>query len=187
MAVDVVITELVLPDMDGAEAITLFLEEFPQIDVLVYSVSGDESSVFRALKAGAKGYILKSRPLEELVHAIQQIDMNDYTLSPDLNPAIINFYLENRGNGDDQLAEYQSLTRREKQVFRFLAAGRQTHEIASLLCISPKTVAKHRASIKKKLSLNNPAEMAQYAIQVGLIHVAPTSAPEGIPAVESQI
>lgn len=168
-AVDIVVLELSLPGLDGIEAIRLYLEEKPGLAMVVYSGHKDEASVYRALKAGARGYVLKSSPPPELVEAIRTVHHGGYALSPSLNPAIIEFYLEHRDHGFDQLAEYHLLTDREKQVFRLLANGRQTREIGDLLCISPKTVAKHRAAVKKKLSLKNAVEMAQYAMRLGLI------------------
>jgi DNA-binding NarL/FixJ family response regulator len=167
--VDVVLVEISLPEVDGVEAIRLFLEERPELPILVYSGQNDETTVFRALKAGARGYILKTAPLPELIEAIRKVKRGDYALSTSLNPAIIEFYIEHRDQGFDPLAEYETLTEREKQVFRLLADGHQTREIADVLCISPKTVAKHRVAVKKKLALKNPAEMAQYAMRIGII------------------
>lgn len=182
--VDVVLLETALPEMDGVEAIRLFLGEHPDLAVLVYSGQQDETSVYRALKAGARGYILKTAPLAELVDAIRTVHAGDYALSPSLNPAIIEFYVEHRDRGFDPFADYQRLTEREKQVFRLLADGRQTREIGEILCISPKTVAKHRAAIKRKLSLKNAVEMAQYAMRIGLVNAAgtPPPFPNGPPA-----
>lgn len=168
---DAVVMDLRFDDMDGVDAIQLYLEEQPELPIVVFSELDEEVSVYRALKAGARGYILKSDPLEELVQAIRAAVTDGYQLSPRLNPQIIEFYLEHRDEQTDQLGEYQQLSDREKQVFRLLAMGHQTQEIADLLCISPKTVAKHRVAIKNKLDMKNTAEMAQYAIQLGLISV----------------
>jgi len=171
LQVDVVLLEMVLPEVGGVETIRLYLDEKPELPILVYSGQHDESTVFRALKAGAKGYILKTAPLSELIEGIHKVYSGDYALSPSLNPAIIEFYIEHRDRGFDPLADYETLTEREKQVFRLLANGQQTREVADILCISPKTVAKHRIAIKKKLSLTNAAEMAQYAIRLGILSV----------------
>jgi two-component system response regulator NreC len=171
IAVDIVILDLSLPKLDGNEAIRLYLEEKPDLGIIVYSGQKAETSVYRALKAGARGYILKSSPIPELIQAIREVHRGGYALSPSLNPAIIEFYLAHRDSASDRLAGYQDLTDREKQVFRLLANGRQTREIGEILCISPKTVAKHRVAIKRKLSLENVAQMAQYAMHIGLLDV----------------
>jgi two-component system response regulator NreC len=172
LAPDVVIMDLRFEEMDGVEAIPLYLEEQPELAIVVFSELDEEVYVYRALKAGARGYILKSSPLNDLVNAVRAVADGGYQLSSSLSPQIIEFYLQHRDEQTDQLGEYQHLSEREKQVFRLLAIGHQTQEIAELLCISPKTVAKHRVSIKNKLTLKNTAEMAQYAIQLGLIPVA---------------
>ena len=166
---DVVLMDLALPDVSGKEAIRVLHEEDREMAIIIYTDRRDEVFVYQALKAGARGYLLKSTPMEEVVNAIRRIDMDEYILSPELSPAIIDFYLKHRDLEDDSLGEYQKLTDREKQVFRLFANGVDTQEISELLCISPKTVAKHRSSIKKKLSLNNPVEMAQYAIRIGVL------------------
>jgi len=168
---DVVVMDLRFDEMDGVEAIPLYLEEQPELPIVIFSELDEEVFVYRALKAGARGYILKSSPLDDLVNAVRAVADGGYQLSNSLNPQIIEFYLQHRDEQTDQLGEYQHLSEREKQVFRLLAMGHQTQEVAELLCISPKTVAKHRVSIKNKLALDNVAEMAQYAIQLGLLSV----------------
>lgn len=166
---DVVLMDLALPDMSGKEAIRLFCEESHDVAIIIYSDRKDEAFVYQALKAGARGYLLKSSSLEDVVNAVRRIHMDEYILSAELSPTIIDFYLEHRNLGDDLFGGYQELTDREKQVFRLIANGEGTREISELLCISPKTVAKHRSAIKKKLSLNSPVEMTQYAIRIGIL------------------
>lgn len=166
---DVILMDLALPDMSGREAIRLIHAENPHVAIIVYTDRSDEAFVCQSLKAGARGFLLKSTPLKEVVNAIRKIHMDEYILSPELSPAIIDFYLEHRDLGEDYLAGYQDLTEREKQVFRLIANGGNTREIGEVLCISPKTVAKHRTSIKKKLSLNSPVEMTQYAMRIGIL------------------
>ncbi|MGW8311919.1 MAG: response regulator [Desulfuromonadales bacterium] len=166
---DVILMDLALPDMSGKEAIRLLCEEYPDAAVIIYTDRKDEAFVYQALKAGAHGYLLKSSPLQDVVNAIRRVNMDEYILSPDLSPAIIDFYLEHRDLGNDRLGDYQQLSEREKQVFRLLANGEETQEVAELLCISPKTVAKHRSSIKRKLDLKTPVEMTQYAMRIGIL------------------
>jgi len=90
---DVVLIDLALPDMSGKEAIRLIHDENPKVAIIVYSDRSDEAFVYQSLKAGARGFLLKSTPLEEVVNAIRKIHMDEYILSPELNPTIINFYL----------------------------------------------------------------------------------------------
>jgi two-component system response regulator NreC len=170
IAVDVVLMDLALPDMSGKEAIRLFHEENQDAAIIVYSDRKDEAFVYQALKAGARGYLLKNTRMEEIVNAIRRIHMDEYILSPELSPAIIDFYLKHRDIGEDRLGHYQELTDREKQVFRLIANGESTQEISEVLYISPKTVAKHRTAVKKKLALNSSVEMTQYAIRIGILN-----------------
>lgn len=169
--VDMVVMDLAFPALGGTEAIRLFLAEMPDLAIVVYTAKGDEASVFHALKAGARGYILKQNPVAELIEGIREVQRGGYALSPCLNPGIIEFYLNHRDDADDQLAQYLDLTDREKQVFRLLALGKQTDEIAVILTISPKTVAKHRVAIKRKLGFKNSVELLHYAIRLGIIDV----------------
>lgn len=166
---DVVLMDLALPDMSGSEAIRLIHSENPKVAIIVYSDRSDEVFVYQSLKAGARGYLLKSTPLKEVVNAIRRVNFDEYILSPGVSPTIIDFYLEHRDLGSDLLGDYQELTDREQQVFRLIANGEITREIAEILCISPKTVAKHRISIKKKLSLSSPVQMTQYAMRIGIL------------------
>ena len=170
-AIDVVVMDLHLPDMDGVEAIRLYLEERKELPIVIFTEQGEEVAVYRALKAGARGYLLKCAEISELVAAVHEVHGGGYALSAALNPAIVNVYLAHRDEGSDSLGKYQALSTRERQVFRLLAMGRQTMDISEILYISPKTVAKHRAAVKKKLNLANAAQMAQYAIQLGVIRV----------------
>ncbi|WP_029917145.1 response regulator [Pelobacter seleniigenes] len=172
--VDIVVMDLAFPTLGGTEAIRLLLAEMPELAIVVYTARDDEASVFHALKAGARGYILKQSPLEELIAGIREVQRGGYALSPCLNPEIIKFYLNHRDDGDDQLAQYLALTDREKQVFRLLALGKQTDELATLLTISPKTVAKHRAAIKHKLGFKNSVEILHYAIRLGIVDIDET-------------
>lgn len=171
LSIDIIVQDLSSTELGATEAIRLYLEEKPQLGVIVYTGQDDEVGVFEALKSGARGYVLKTAPIAELTDAIREVHNGGYFLSLSLNPSIIQFYLKHREKADDQLSEYQLLTDREKQVFRLLADGKQTNAISDILFISPKTVAKHRAAVKKKLSLDTSAEMAQYAIRLGLINI----------------
>lgn len=167
--IDVILMDLALPDINGKEAIRILHEEDREVTIIVYSDRKDEAFVYQALKAGARGYLLKSTPMEEVASAIRRINMDEYILCPELSPTIIDFYLAHRDLEEDSLGKYHELTEREQQVFRLLANGEETREIAEVLCISPKTVAKHRTAIKNKLSLDSPVKMTQYAIRIGIL------------------
>ncbi len=167
-AIDVALVEPAA-NGDNENIFSLYREIRNETALLVYSHISDEAAVYRTLKEGARGYILKSAPLDELLKAIRDVHHGHYALSPSLNPAIIEFYLQNRDRDYAEFTDYEHLTLREKQVFKLLVDGLQTREISDNLCISPKTVAKHRTSIKKKLDVQTPVQMAHYAMRIGLI------------------
>lgn len=164
---DVILLGLVMPDMDGIEAIHLYLKHKPTVRIIIFSGHQNDFSVYKALEAGARGYILKGTPLPQVVKAIKAVQCGEPWLSPEVNNCILNTFKNKRGIDSSSLEKYRSLTEREKQVFRLLGKGRETQEIADMLCISPKTVAKHRVAIKQKLPVNNVADMANFAVRIG--------------------
>ena len=165
---DMVLLDLAMPKLDGVEAIRLYLQERPEVGIVVFT--GQKSSVYlyQALQAGARGYVLKGSPIAQIVEALRAVREGGSWLSPELSDAIVDSLTRKPDQGPDELAAFKSLTVREQQVFRLLAAGKATRDIADLLHISPKTVAKHRVAVKEKLQLRNPAEMATFATQMGL-------------------
>lgn len=165
---DIVLLDLNMPKLDGLEAIRLYLREQPQIGIIVFTAHKNDVYVYQALEAGARGYALKGEAISRVVEAIQEVRRGGYWLSPELNRGIINSILKKPGQRPSELDTYRSLSIREQQVFRLLAKGKSTAEVADILHISPKTVAKHRVAVKEKLELNNVAEMANYAARIGL-------------------
>jgi len=165
---DMVLLDLVMPKLDGVEALHLYLREKPDVGIVVFTGQKKDVYIYQALEAGAQGYVLKGSPVLQVVEALRAVQSGRYWVSPELSDLVIPFYLRRNAGKFDVLAAFKSLTNREQQVFRLLDGGKTTHEISELLHISSKTVAKHRVSVKKKLNLKNPAEMAQYAAQIGL-------------------
>jgi len=165
---DMILLDLAMPKLDGVEAIRLYLRESPEVGIVVFT--GQKSSVYlyQTLQAGARGYVLKGSPVAQIVEALRAVRQGRSWLSPELSDTVVASLTREPDQGPDELAAFKSLTAREQQVFRLLAAGKATQEIADLLHISPKTVAKHRVAVKEKLQLKNSAEMATYAVQMGL-------------------
>lgn len=165
---DFVVVDMSLPKLGGGESIRLYLQEKPGLGIVVYTGHKEEVFVYQALQAGARGYVLKGSPVSELVSAIREVQRGGYWVSAELNPAIIRSYLKYRCRENDELAEFNNLSEREKQVFLLLANGKPTLEVGTTLHISPKTVAKHKVAIMHKLKVKNAAEMAIYAMRIGL-------------------
>ncbi len=170
---DIVLLDLAMPGLDGIESIRLYLHERPEVKIIVFTGIDNDVHVYQALEAGARGYLLKGSPMPKVLEAIREVSNKGYWLSPELNQCIIKSFIKGHHQQTEALEQFRSLTKREQQVFRLLAMGKSTAEVSDILYISPKTVAKHRVAVKNKLKLNNVADMANYAMSIGLIHPQP--------------
>ena len=166
---DVVLLDLAMPELDGIESIRLYLNERPEVKIIVFTGIDNDVHVYQALEAGARGYLLKGSSMSKVLEAVREVCNGGYWLSPELNNCVIKSFANRNQQDPDGLENFRSLTTRERQVFRLLAMGKSTAEVADILCISPKTVAKHRVAVKTKLEVKNSAEMANYAMSIGLI------------------
>jgi DNA-binding NarL/FixJ family response regulator len=136
--------------------------------VLILTVHKTEEHVLETLKSGASGYVLKDASHEEFLLAMRSVLQGKRYLSPDISARIVDGYLNGRET-TDPTSPWESLTPRERQVLKLIAEAYKNKEIADFLCISVKTVAKHRANIMKKLDLHSAAELTAYAIKRGLV------------------
>jgi NarL family two-component system response regulator LiaR len=158
---DVILMDLILPQMNGIEATQAIRARNPQARILILTSFGEEAQVAAAMKAGALGYLLKESTPEELVHAIESVHMGRVTLPADLAGLML--------TGDQQPAvRTQVLTPRELDVLQGIATGLSNQEIAESLSISPYTVRTHVRNILGKLKFTNRTQAAMYAVQVGL-------------------
>lgn len=165
---NVALVDIAMPHLSGLEAVTLIKEAVPNTQVVLLSMHEKDAYVDRALASGAKGYVLKASPTSDVLEAIRAVHNDKYFLSSKVNAQIIDTYLRNRKDKTD-VSGYNLLSEREQQVFRLLVEGRETSETADILCISLKTVKKHRANIMKKLDVHNMVEMVKYAVKIGII------------------
>ena len=165
---DIVLLDLTLPILTRFDMIQLIKDTSVHTSVIVVSNSIKQSHVRQALQGGAKGYILKTSDFSELVEAIQAVHEGNYYLSSEIKTDIIDHFIKQTDEGPVH-DKYNLLTRREKEVFRMLISGNTTEEIAQLLFISPKTVAKHRSNLMEKLEIFNIASLVRYAMKIGVI------------------
>jgi DNA-binding NarL/FixJ family response regulator len=165
---DLLIMDLSMPKMGGLDAIRELRARHPRTKVLVLTIHGTEEFVLEALEAGASGYILKDATHHELILAIKSVLSEKRYLSPDISAKVIEGYIDGRKTVKPRSA-WDSLTLRERQVLKLIAEGRKNKEIAHILFISEKTVAKHRANIMGKLDLHNVSALTAYAMERGLI------------------
>lgn len=165
---DLVLMDLSMPKMDGLDAIGEIKRRCPDTKLLVLTVHKAEEYVFESLKAGADGYLLKDASFEELNLAIQKVLEGKPYLSPGISGGLVKGYLEGRG-GRGAASRSETLTQRERQILKLIAEGHKNKEIADYLCISIKTVEKHRANLMKKLDLHNVSAITSYALDKGLV------------------
>jgi two-component system response regulator NreC len=167
-APDVVMMDVAMPEMNGIEAARRILASNPKIGVLMLSMHHDESYVLRSLKAGARGYVLKDSPRDDVLAAIRAVAAGRSFVSRKVSAILQEDYvrqLESRGLEDS----YDLLTDREREILQLLAEGRANKEVAGLLNISLTTVETHRGHILRKLSLHSTADLILYAVRKGII------------------
>lgn len=162
---DLVLMDLNLPTVSGAEAIRRIVEESPHVKVLVLSASGAEADVLEAVKAGAAGYLLKSATAAELLDAVRRVAAGEPVFSPSLAALVLG---EFRRMASSPASPEPGLTPRETEVLKLVAKGYTYREIAAKLFISVKTVQNHVQNILTKLQFRKRYELMRYAIQRGL-------------------
>jgi two-component system response regulator NreC len=168
MKPDVVVLDVAMPGVSGMEAIHLVKETHPASQIVVLSMYGKESMVHRMLDSGALGYVLKASPSTDVLAAIRAAHRGEYFLSSKIRAEVVSVYLKSRQD-KPPVKGYDLLSEREQQIFRLVAEGNSTNQIADLLFISPKTVEKHRGNVMRKMGLSNTMELIKEAIKVGII------------------
>jgi DNA-binding NarL/FixJ family response regulator len=165
---DVVVLDIGMPRLSGTEAAQRIGELLPSTSVIILSMHSDEGYVMRALKAGAKGYLLKDAAEGDLVEAIRAVGNGKTFFSSEISKMLVEDYVrEIRTRGVED--SYELLTSREREILHLLAEGKSNKDIASALNLSPYTVETHRRNLQEKLNLHSFAELILYAVRKGLI------------------
>ncbi len=166
---DVVLLDLVLPEMDGIEATPKILDESPHSRVIILTSFGEEDKVFPAIRAGAQGYLLKDIAPNDLVQAVRAVYLGQVQLHPEVARKLMSAVAAKEESPASQpTARFEELTERELEVLRLIASGCNNREIADKLVISDKTVKTHVSSILSKLHLEDRTQAAIYALRHGL-------------------
>lgn len=173
---DVILMDLLMPDMDGIEATRRITSRWPEARVLVLTSFAADNKVFPAIKAGALGYLLKDSSPEELVRAIRQVHRGE----PSLHPAIARKLLQEIAHPPELQPAPELLTGRELTVLRLIAQGMSNHEIADRLVVSEPTVRAHVSRILGKLHLASRTQAALYAVREGLASESSTTGDAGM-------
>ncbi len=165
---DVVVMDIGMPNLNGIEAAGQITEAHPGISVVMLSMHSDEGYVLRALKAGARAYLLKDSAEEDLTRAIESVRDGKSFFSPAVSRVLLQDYVRKlqRAGVEDS---YDLLSAREREVLQLVAEGKSSKEIAALLNLSVYTVETHRSNIMQKLNLKGIPELILYAVRKGLI------------------
>ncbi|MCG7870817.1 MAG: response regulator transcription factor [Candidatus Thiodiazotropha lotti] len=167
---DLVIMDLNMPGMNGMDAIREIRERDAEIKTLVLTVHNEEEYVLASLKAGANGYVLKDATQNELMTAAERVLNGKTYLSAEITEKVVNSYLQTNNVNNEPLTRWDTVTQRERQILKLIAEGHTNKSMADYLCISVKTVEKHRANLMKKLDLHNVSALTTYALEKGLIN-----------------
>ena len=165
---DVAVIDIGMPNLNGIEAARRITEKRPETAIVILSMHADESYVLRALKSGARGYLLKDSPEEDLINAIRAVHKGKAFFSPEISKMLAEDYMRQmrqRGVEDS----YELLTPREREILQMLGEGNSNKEVATKLNLSLHTVETHRGNILEKLNLHSTAEMILYAVRKGIV------------------
>jgi DNA-binding NarL/FixJ family response regulator len=165
---NVVVLDIAMPGLNGIEAARQIHIELPQCHAIMLSMHVSNEHIYRALEAGARGYVVKESAGEELIQAIRTVHAGERHLSPRISEELIADYLQQRsGAGDgDPMAE---LSVREREILPLVAEGHSSVEIGELLSLSPKTVETYRSRMMQKLGMSNVVELVKFAIRHDLV------------------
>jgi len=164
----VAILDIGMPQLNGIEATSEIVSQVPHCNVVILSMHADEGYVLRALKAGARGYILKNSAEADLIQAVKTVAQGKSFFSPAISKLLLEDYV--RLVRDKEVEDsYDLLTSRERQVLQLIAEGRSNKEVARTLNLSPFTVETHRGNILQKLGLHGVPELVLYAVRKGII------------------
>jgi DNA-binding NarL/FixJ family response regulator len=164
---DLILMDINMPVMNGTEALVDIKKREPGIKVMMLTAHKAEEYIRDCLHAGADGYVLKHATRDELMAAIHRVLNGKSYLSPEVSEQIVNGYMG--GANAYSPSAWETLAKREREVLKLVAEGNTNKMISALMCISVKTVEKHRSNLMKKLNLRNSAALTAFAIEKGLL------------------
>jgi two-component system response regulator NreC len=165
---DVAVLDIAMPNLSGIEAAQRIHDQLPQTAIVILSMHSDESYILRALKSGARGYLLKDSAEGDLIEAIKAVTEGKAFFSPEISKVLAEDYVREtklRGLEDS----FDLLTAREREILQLLAEGKSNKDIAVLLNLSSHTVETHRRNLHDKLNFHSYADLILYALRKGII------------------
>ena len=164
----VVVMDVTMPNLNGIEAARQICAAMPETGVVMLSMHSDEAYVLRALKAGARGYLLKESAESDLISAVRAVQAGKAFFSPAVSRMLVEDYV--RQLQDREIEDsYELLTTREREILQLIAEGKSNKEIAAILILSLYTVETHRGNLMEKLGLHTVPELILYAVRKGVI------------------
>lgn len=167
---DVVVMDIAMPELNGIEATRQISETCPAVKVIILSMHDSSEHIYQALKAGAKGYLLKDSAGKEVVSAIRAVSSGRRYLSDRIEETVIEGYVFHKDAAPGK-APLEKLSDRERQVLLLVVEGKSSTEISEILFLSPKTVDNYRSRLMQKLGIRDLRELVKFAIQHGLTAV----------------
>ena len=180
---EIVLMDIDMPQMNGLAVTDLLRREMPEVKVLILSMYANTDYVMRIIQCGARGFVIKEAPTEELMQAIETVHSGGSHFSPDVARVALNHVV--RGNNGEQAAPIMRLTPREREVLLHIADGLSNKEIACALNIGVRTVETHRERIMRKLDIHTIAGLTRFAISQGLVSLMPP--PTMLPAISQMM
>jgi two-component system response regulator NreC len=165
---DVVVLDVAMPLLNGIEAARQVSAKLPQTAIVFLSMHSDEGYVLKALKSGAKAYLLKDSAEDDLINAIKAVTEGKAFFSPAISKMLVEDYMRQMREREVE-DSYELLTTREREILQLFAEGKSVKEVATLLDLSLYTVETHRSNIFQKLDLHSAAELILYAVRKGVI------------------
>lgn len=165
---EVVVMDIGMPNLNGIEAAHQMTQDNPQLAIVMVSMHSDESYVLRALKAGARGYLLKDSAEADLIKAVHAVGSGKSFFSPVVSKMLLDDYVRKLKRSGTEDA-YDLLTPREREILQLIAEGKSNKDIANLLDLSVYTVESHRSNLMEKLNIRGLPELILYAVRKGII------------------
>jgi DNA-binding NarL/FixJ family response regulator len=167
---DVILMDIAMPELNGIEATQEICEARPLTKIIILSMYSTSQHIFRALKAGARGYILKESAGDDVISAVRTVAQGQVFLCKEISESVLHDYIQSRDIAERH-GPLERLNNRERQILQLLVEGASNTRIAELLYLSPKTVETYRSHLMQKLGINDIPNLVKFAIQHGLTSV----------------
>lgn len=161
---DIAVMDITMPELNGIEAAQIVHEALPKIGIVILSIHSDLEHIFRALQAGAQGYVLKESAGSEVISAVRSVYAGRRYLSPNVRDTVMEAYMQNR----QMQSPLEQLSMREREVLQLTVEGYSSAAIAEKLLLSPKTVETYRSRLMGKIGVRDLTELVRFAIKHGI-------------------